>query len=223
MKTQYFQAYNLNMEYEFNTYKNVGKDYGNRKNANLGMLLNWKRFKRKCIENKEEKVYKFCNTYTEWKTHVKEILPVEFNNYDDMLHWLYMKKRDAESFLEAIKAILIPVYIALLGVMEFVEPFNSDKYAIGSIEEKLCNMGNFFFFLFILIVIVWVSTKALGEAERKVDFYTDFICIAEEKVYKGQYLVDISRHQSYTPTHLSAKTSLKQNCVGGLNMDDYKN
>mgnify|MGYP003300448226 CR=1 FL=1 len=35
--------------------------------------------------------------------------------------------------------------------------------------------------------------------------------------------VDIPNQQSYTPTHLSAKTSLKQICVGGLNMDDYKN
>ena len=181
MRNKYFKVYGIDIECEINTYKNVGKDYGNRKNANLGTLLNWKRFKRKCIENKEEKEYKFCDTYTEWEAHVKEILPKGITNYDDMLHWLYMKKRDEESLLEAIKAILIPVYIALLGIMEFIEPFNANKYEIGSMEAKLCNMGNFFFFLFMLVVIVLVSTKALGETERKVNFYTDFICIAEDE------------------------------------------
>lgn len=59
MKKNYYRPYCIDIEYEFNTYKYVGKDYGTRKNANLGWLLNCKRFCRKC-KNKGEKNIKFA-------------------------------------------------------------------------------------------------------------------------------------------------------------------
>ena len=60
-----------------------------------------------------------------------------------MLHWLYMKKRDAESLLEATKAILIPMYIALLGIMKFVEY----TYHLKLMKRKSVSMeGNDYIF-----------------------------------------------------------------------------
>ena len=156
MKRKYYKSYGFDMNYEFNTYRNVGKDYGTRKDANLGLLFNIRRFIRKCIKNKDEKVYKFCNTYTEWENHVKSIIPHNGFNYEDMLHWLYRRRRDAESYLEATKAILIPIYNALLGIKEFVG-----------------QNVNSFIYLCMIVLIVIASTVVLHEAEEKVDFYKD--------------------------------------------------
>lgn len=52
MKDTYFKPYGINIEYEYKTYKFVGRDYGNRKSANLGWLGNFKRFLRKMNEEK---------------------------------------------------------------------------------------------------------------------------------------------------------------------------
>lgn len=172
MMDKYFKPYGLNIEYEINTYKNVGKDYGNRKDANLGLLLNMKRFIRKSVKNRGGKLYKFCHTYTEWKEHVKQIFPRKNYNYEDILHWLYKKKRNEESRLEAIKAILIPVYIAFLGTYEFGETFVKNKY--NSQQIFIC-------MIMIMIIIIIASVKVLGDAEERVDFYKDFISIVEDE------------------------------------------
>lgn len=173
MNNKVFQPYGLDMQYEFETYKNVGRDYGNWKTANLGLWFNLKRFARKYITNKKEKHYKKCDTYTEWKAHITEILPKGLNNYEDMLHWLYREKRREESILEAVKAILIPVYIAFLGIMDFIAP-------VDSAGAKLSNGGNIWHFIIIILMIVTASAIVLGNAKKKVDFYADFISIAEE-------------------------------------------
>ena len=164
MKRKYYKPYGFDMNYEFNTYRNVGKDYGTRKDANLGLLLNIRRYIRKCIKNKHQKVYKFCHTYTEWENHVKSIIPYDSANYDDMLHWLYRRRRDAECILEATKAILIPIYIALLGIKE-----------ISGLDLNIIE------YLCMIVVVVIASIVALDEAKEKVDFYEDFIEIVEMK------------------------------------------
>ena len=181
MKRKYFQPYGLDMRYEFNTYKHVGMDYGNRKTANLGWFLNLMRFNRKCITNRKEKNYKVCDTYTEWKRHIKEMLPNGSDNYEDMLHWLHREKRREERLLEAIKAILIPVYIAFLGIIQFVEPFSVISVEDGSIEMMVYNVVKILFFIIFMLIIVIVSAKALRDAAEKVDFYVDLISMAEEQ------------------------------------------
>lgn len=181
MKSKYFQPYGLNLQYEFNTYKHVGMDYGNCKTANLGCFLNLMRFNRKYITNRKETSYKVCDTYTEWKYHIEEILPKGFYNYDDMLNWLHGEKRREERLLEAIKAILIPMYIAFLGIIEFVEPFSAISVEGGSIEMMVYNIVKMLFFIIIMLIVVIVSAKALRDAEEKVDFYVDLISIAEEE------------------------------------------
>ena len=180
MKNKLFQPYGLDMQYEFQTYKSVGQDYGNWKTANLGLWFNLKRLVRKYITNKKEKHYKRCDTYTEWKAHITEILPKGLNSYEDMLHWLYRERRREERFLEAVKAILIPVYIALLGIMDFIVPVSSGIGEMGSLETELSNSGNIWCFIIFIITIVIASTKVLAESKKKVDFYADFISIAEE-------------------------------------------
>ena len=106
--------------------------------------------------------------------HIIEILPKGLNNYEDMLHWLYWERRREERFQEAVKAILIPVYIAFLGIMDFIAP-------VGSSGAKLSNGGNICGFLIFIIMIVIASTKVLAESKKKVDFYVDFISVVDKE------------------------------------------
>ncbi len=46
MKTKY-KPYGFDEKYEFRTYKNIGRDYGDRKIADMGLVGNIKRFFRK--------------------------------------------------------------------------------------------------------------------------------------------------------------------------------
>ncbi len=174
MKNKYFVEYKLNIAYEINTYKHVGRDYGDRKTANLGWYFNCKRFARRII-NKREKKYKICNTYTEWKAHVIDAIPKDRYIYDDMVHWLYKQKRYAENYLDAIKAILIPLYIAIIGIKEFFESTDSEKF------EKIPHNQKIGLFIFAIFFIIFLSTKILWSAQEKVQFFEDFICIAEEE------------------------------------------
>lgn len=165
MEKNYFKAYGIDTEYEFNTYRYVGKDYGTRKSANLGMLLNCKRFFRK-NRNKDEKQYKFCDTYSDWEKHIQDVIPKDILNYRDMFHWLHMKKEENKANLESVKCILIPIYVALFSVCATVDfP-----------DEISRNI----FLIIISFFIIWVSAAALLEAMQKVRFYDDFIKVIEK-------------------------------------------
>lgn len=169
MKKKKYVPYGLNMEFEYQTYKRVGLDYGERKNADLGMLRNMGRFGRKHL-NKSEKKYAFCNTYTQWKKHVEDILPEAISNDEDMLHWLYKKRNDAMNFLEEIRNILIPIYIAILALME---PFWEGG-----------ELGRLIMTIILMFILVWISSYALRDAKDRVDFYEDFINIVKNKIGK---------------------------------------
>ena len=44
-----------------------------------------------------------------------DCLSLKISNKDDFLHFLIYEKKRAETFLETIKVILIPIYIAILA------------------------------------------------------------------------------------------------------------
>ena len=161
-----FMEYGLDLQYEFKTYKHVGKDYGNRKIANKGWIKNFRRFWRKSIVNKKEQKYKFCNTYSEWRDHVKGLIPKKSEYYDNFLHFLILEKKDAETFLETIKVILIPIYIAMCG-MTSVFPLN-DTFSV----------------IAIMLIIVGFSTGFIYYAKKNVEFYEDFIEIVKEENFE---------------------------------------
>lgn len=175
MKNNYFHAYKINVKYEFATYKNVGRDYGNHKEANLGIVLNLRRFFRKRITNKNEKKYNFNNTYSEWKRHVKNVFPLGICNLEDMLHWLFLEKRREESLLEAIKAILIPIYIVLIQIEQSV----LSQYQIGPIEMLTI-------MTVLLLIVMFLSTKVLVKTKEKICFYADLIEIVSEEIHNRQ-------------------------------------
>lgn len=165
MKNNYFKPYGMNIEYELKTYKYVGRDYGELKTANRGWFSNFTRFLRKKV-NKKQNRYCACNTYSEWKLHVKGILKKEILNYNDFLHWLYQQKRNAEIFLDSVKTILIPLYVAMISV--------SNLFPEGEAGETSI--------LIAIFIVALFSAIYLSKAEEKVQFYNDFIEIAEEEI-----------------------------------------
>lgn len=165
-KREKYKPYGLDLVYEWKTYKHIGLDYGNRKTANKGMIRNISRFLRR-ITNKNEKKYAFCNTYSEWKTHVKNILPQKkYCNYDDMLKWLEDVRNSAESYLDAIKSVLIPFYVAFFSMYEI---FITDKET-----NKTGAM------IIILVIVVFASTVILYGAMNKAQFYKDFFDVVDK-------------------------------------------
>lgn len=164
MKKEKYMPYGINLKYELKTYKNVGNDYGDRKIADRGIIENVCRFFRK-KRNNDEKRYAFCNTYTEWKKHVKSIL-APYCEYENLIHWLMKKIHDEESMLEAIKVVLIPAYLVVLSVYDkFLENKGTD------------GMG-----LLVLLtsIVVFESTIALFRGIYKVKFYNDYLNVVQE-------------------------------------------
>lgn len=161
MKKQKYQPYFLNYKYERRTYRHIGRDYGDSITADKGWIRNFTRWFRKHIYNKSEKKYKFCNTYEEWECYVKNKLPMKID-YKNYMHWLIDQNRLADIELETVKAILIPVYIALLSMKDFL--------AI----EGSSSLGTMIIFI---IVIVGISVYILCIEKENLDFWKDWIVI----------------------------------------------
>ncbi len=164
MKEQY-KPYMIDIKYEIKTHKNVGKDYGDSKTADLKLVMNFFRFVRK-IRNRKQTKYKTCNTYSDWEKHMSNVLDKGIVNYDDMVHWLISERNYAKHYLDAIKTILIPLYISLTGVYT----------ALGEVvDNSAMNL------IIIMVIITIASVFALVDASEKVNFYDDVIEIAKKR------------------------------------------
>ena len=167
MRKQRYTPYFFDFKYEKRTYEHIGKDYGNRRTADRGWICNFLRWYRKRIYNRKESKYKFCNTYEEWRSY---LLEREFGNaYDkqNMIRFLCKRKKNSEKLFEAIKTIIIPIYISLnSGMIEATE------------AESIKSM--FLCMIFILLIII-VSFYFIFTLKNRIYFYTDYIdCLNNE-------------------------------------------
>lgn len=151
-----YRPYGIDMKYEYKTYKYVGKDYGDRKSASRGWVGNLKRWLRK-KKNKKQGRYAICNTYTQWEEHVKNVIKKEMINYEDFIHWMYEERNKAETELEIIKLVLVPIYIALIA------PFCGNM----SLNEEVITFAG------IVIIIEIIAMLVLIAAKKKMNFYND--------------------------------------------------
>lgn len=164
MRKRNFKPYGIDTEYEYKTYKYVGRNYEDSKDASAGCRLRLKKYLRK-RRRKKQKRYAFCNTYTEWESHVKALVRTDIANSNDLLHWLYAKRNTEEQVLEAVKTILIPVYLVLLSALNL----------FGEISK-----GNVVWvFTTSAVIIILVASLYLYDAINRVNFYNDFIKIIE--------------------------------------------
>jgi len=162
MSSLKYRPYNIDIEYEYRTYKNIGKDYGNAKNADKGLAFNFIRFIRKW-RNREQTEYRTCNTYSDWEKHIYNIASLHRGNYVDMLHWFISQHAHAKIYAECVKVILIPIYIALFTIY--------DRF----LGETL----NFWSLMILILILTVFSTCILHDALQKENFYKDLIQIME--------------------------------------------
>ena len=195
MKNKY-NPYMIDIKYEFRTYRNVGQDYGNFKRANLGFISNFIRFIRRTWNRKQTK-YRFCNTYSDWEEHITTVLNKDIVNYDDMLHWLIGKRNYAKQHLEAIKAILIPIYVALIGVYDVF---------LKKEENSLWEL------IILLLCIIAISVFVLFEAIDKVDFFDELVKMAKKNNRKisGSRLMHILENRCEKAVEMDEKELISE-------------
>lgn len=160
MKPKY-KPYGFNERYEYRTYKNIGRDYGNRKYANMGLIYNAERFLRRKI-NTKEKSYAMCDTYLQWKKYVEKNLEKNLTDNENYMHWLIKQQRHYKERLEAIKVILIPLYIFILTILLEGAQYNGTQILVVTIFAEI-----------IMCVSVMKDTS-------KCSFYGDYIEVIEE-------------------------------------------
>lgn len=160
MKPKY-KPYGFNEKYEYRTYKNIGRDYGNRKYANMGPIYNAERFMRRKM-NAKEKSYAICDTYLCWKEYIEKNIEKNLLGNENYKHWLVKQQRYYKERLEAIKVILIPLYIFILTVLLEGTQHNSTQILVATIFAET-----------VMCILVMKDT-------RKCSFYGDYISILEE-------------------------------------------
>ena len=175
MKKKRFKPYDIDIEYEQRTYKYVGKDYGNSRSAHLGFIKNVMRFSRKMRNRKQEK-YAICNTYSEWERHVKKVVKKDIINSNDLIRWLHHKRNVEKQILEAVKIIVIPIYLVILTTSKFFN-IESNSYGISNSVGGL---------MIVIVMVFGVCFELLYNAYGKVNFYNDFIRMAEAELIDKQ-------------------------------------
>lgn len=170
MRKQRYTPYFFDIQYEKRTYKHIGKDYGDCRTANRGLIRNFLRWYRKRIYNRKELKYKFCNTYEEWKLYLFE---KKFcNTYDkqNMIKFLNVQKRFYEKIFEAVKTVIIPIYIALYSVgIAAMDKFSAEIEATESEVREI----NLFCMIFMTVFIVIISSNWIFQHKSDIYFYQD--------------------------------------------------
>ncbi len=162
MKKQKYKPYFFDYKYELKTYKYIGLDYGDSISANKGWIQNVGRWFRKHIYNRADSKYKICDTYEDWEIYVKSKLPMR-TDYKNYMHWLIMQRQLAERELETVKAVLIPIYIALLSMKEIFFVNITPDLGTTLTFIIIILLGSFY--------ILWIENENLN-------FWNDWIEIA---------------------------------------------
>lgn len=165
MKIKY-NPYFLDTAYEQKTYNHIGKDYGDSKTADKGIILNITRWFRKQIYNKGEKFYKFCHTHADWIEHLKSRdVYIDDDNRQDYIGYLVRKERGAKISLEVTKVLIIPIYLALFSIIPTLE-----------VVEKLTLLES----VVLLCFVTAYATHILYKFSQELYFYQDYITYLKE-------------------------------------------
>lgn len=172
MRKQRYMPYFFDFKYEKRTYKHIGKDYGDRRTADRGLIRNFLRWYRKRIYNRKEVKYKFCNTYEEWKLYLFERKFCNTYDKQNMIKFLNVQKRFYEKMFESIKTVIIPIYIAFYSVGIAA----MDKISAGmEVTESEAGELIFFGMIFMTLFIVIISSNWIFQHKNDIHFYQDYI------------------------------------------------
>lgn len=158
MRKDKYSLYGVDNEKK--VYRKIGKDYSEALSKNQSRKL-------------KRRKYTICNTYSEWEKHIKRNLPIEIINYDDFLHWTERNLRRSENYVEAVKCILIPIYITLASLAEIF---------LQSIDSSI----RLYFIVIFLAIIAGSSGYGLNRKIEEINFWKDYIKIAQTYKTNGQ-------------------------------------
>ena len=153
-----YKPYLYDFKYEKKTYKNVGRDYGNFKTANLGFTLNLVRYLRN-KKNKNNRKYQVCNTYSDWKKYL-----IDKNGKSLSLNEKYLCGLKQEKFeaVEINKTVVLGIEIALISVY-----FSSVKF-LNEFQFTIC-------FAVVLSFLATFMTIAIKDAYLEYNLVCDCI------------------------------------------------
>lgn len=174
MRKQRYTPYFFDIKYEKRTYKHIGKDYGDRRTADRGLIRNFLRWYRKRIYNRKELKYRFCNTYEEWRLYLFERKFCNVCDKQNMIKFLNKQKRVYEKMFDSIKTVIIPIYIVLysIGIAAM------DKI---SAEMEATEEAKIFCMIFMTLFIVSISSYCIFLFKSDIYFYEDYIdCLDNE-------------------------------------------
>lgn len=174
MRKQRYTPYFFDIKYEKRKYKHIGKDYGDRRTADRGLIRNFLRWYRKRIYNRKELKYRFCNTYEEWRLYLFERKFCNVCDKQNMIKFLNKQKRVYEKMFDSIKTVIIPIYIALysIGIAAM------DKI---SAEMEATEEAKIFCMIFMTLFIVSISSYCIFLFKSDIYFYEDYIdCLDNE-------------------------------------------
>lgn len=142
-----YVPYKFNEKKEYKTYLNISKQY-------------IKYYKGKKINNK----YPTLNKYTDWKKYfIKKFLKY-FYNHGDFKHYLIAKLRINQRNLEILRAIVVPIYVALITVLL-------------NLSDENDPMGLKLFVFFLIVFMVVFQLCMACKLDRKINFLKDCIDI----------------------------------------------
>lgn len=178
MRKYRYMPYFFDIKYEIRTYKHIGKDYGDRRIADRGLIRNFLRWYRKRIYNRKELKYKFCNTYEEWKLYLFERKFCTTYDKQNMIKYLNDRKRTCEKIFESIKTIIIPLYITIYsGAIALMDKFWSEAEVSESMSRKSMSV----YLVLLLLFIIGVSFYWIVKNKDDISFYKDYMdCMKKE-------------------------------------------
>lgn len=100
--------------------------------------------------------------YSQWKKHIEEEYQIQIHS-DDFYHFIRRRFRIKENKYDMIKALLVPVEVALIAV------FAQDKSMIGNISY-----GTVYAFITALIIVV-LATNEMISCKNEIHFLNDMI------------------------------------------------
>lgn len=171
MKKAEYIPYNFDIKYEYETYKNVGKDCEVQFRAVRSRF--YKIYKKiRDWKNKGEKKYKRIDRYSQWEVYIKEKIRDYFYDPTDFKHYLLKRERVCRLSATFWQASIIPILVGMISIISSIYMSISLPYFLGAFACSL------------MLIYTFVKTmKTQFYYEGKSFFFKDVIEILEKNKY----------------------------------------
>ena len=161
--------YYFDLQYEFETYKNIGKAHKIDYLSKTRLFYKFKKVIRNCANINETK-YKNIDEYSVWKRYIKNKIR-KSNSIDkkELIHFLKTIKRGNKATCEMIGAVVTPSYVFILTLAMTI-------LVRGEIGEMLYG---FFITGGILFFVLLFLMKLFRQSKIRYYFCKDLINIIE--------------------------------------------